>query len=60
MENIDLVKIAVDEWKEKKLTSDEAMLRISMSFSIKRPPSKECTEWATDVIERIEKKLGLK
>jgi len=41
-----LIKLAVEEWKAGELTGEQAMFRINLVLSIKKPPSKECTKWA--------------
>lgn len=45
MSNIELIKEAVNEWGEGKITAEQAMTNIAIVLAINEAPSKECIEW---------------
>jgi len=53
-----LIRLAVNEWALGKLTGEAAMFRIAIVAGIKKPPSKECTDWAKQSIMEQKKCHG--
>jgi len=48
MKDIDLIKLAVEEYGRGELSAEQAMMNIAIVLSVE-PPSKECIEWAKSV-----------